>query len=189
MKEAHVLESQLHTEQQSPGHCPALLLLPCSEVHGTPFETPVRLYPQPVGRDHVRFGYLFPDVSTPAPLWSAHLTHGRTEDIPDLLLCNEPQELLKPLQRGEQNLSTTDETETFSSQRGHSALPEQVALDTALFYQNSFCVWNVLSSILQMLLFSISPTIQFLFLFFLFNPFLKKYLCTLKINKLIWEHW
>lgn len=154
---------------------------PGSEVHGTPLEastnekTQVILYPLPVGSNHVRFGYLFPDVTTPAPLWSAHLTRSRTEDTPDFLLCNEPHELLKPRWRGEQNLSTADETETFTSQRGNSALSEKVALEKALFSQNSFCMWNFLNSILQMLHFSISPTLQFwfLFFFFLFNLFKK----------------
>lgn len=81
---------------------------PSSEVHGTSLEAPtdekthVSLYPLPVGWNHVRSEYLFPDVSTPAPLWSAHWTHSRTEDIPDFLLCNEPRELLKPLWRGEE---------------------------------------------------------------------------------------
>lgn len=96
---------------------------PGSEVHGTSLQAPthekthVSLYPLPVGSNHVRSEYLFPDFSTPVPLQSAHFTQSRTEDILDFLLCNEPHELKAPW-RGEQNLSIADETETFASQRG-----------------------------------------------------------------------
>lgn len=90
---------------------------PGSEVHGISLEAPtdekthISLYPLPVGSNHVRSEYLFPDVSTSAPLWSAHLTDSRTEDIPDFLLCNEPLSSWSSCGGEEQNLSTP----TFTS--------------------------------------------------------------------------
>lgn len=191
VKEAHVPKSQLHTEQQSPGQ--AMLRSPPPGLRSTRHfwgsqheKTPLSLHP---GSGHVRFEYLLPDVSTPAPLWSAHLTHGRT-DVPELLPCNEPHELLKPLWRGEQNLSTADEIESFASQRGHFALSEKVALDKALFPQNSSAS-EMFSAVSCKCCVSASLFNQLLnfYLFFPLQPFFKKYLCTLKINKLIWEHW